>query len=96
MKKINGKELRRKIKSNTKLLDIDSIDDFKQSHILSSLNIPYDEADFVSQVRRAVPDRHEEIVLCSKPYNSRVVYLAAEKLEEEGYEKIYGRLFLAF
>lgn len=90
MKKINGKELRKKIISKTKLLDIDSIDDFKQSHISNSLNIPFDEVDFVSQVRRVIPNRNEEIVLCGKPYNARELYLAAEKLEEEGYDKIFS------
>jgi rhodanese-related sulfurtransferase len=90
MKKINGKELKRKINAKTKLLDIDSIDDYRQSHISHSLNIPYNEADFVSQVRKVIPNREEEIILCGKPYNSRELYLAAEKLEEEGYDNIYS------
>lgn len=90
MRKINGKQLKRKINLRIRVLFIDSSDEFKQSHISSSINIPYDHVDFVSRVRQIAPNRHEEIVLCSKPYNSREVCLAAEKLEEEGYDKVYS------
>ena len=90
MKRINGKELKKKIRSKTKLLDIDSRDDFRQCHILNSVNIPYDETDFISQVREIVPNRHDELVLCGKPYNSRELYMAIEKLEEIGYDKVFA------
>jgi rhodanese-related sulfurtransferase len=90
MKKINGKELKKKLADNIKLLDIDSIDVYRQSHILNSVNIPYNEVDLISKVVKLVPNRSDEIILCGKPYNIQELYLVAEKLEEEGYKNIYG------
>lgn len=90
MKKITGKELKKKIILNSKLLDLDRFDDFKQSHISNSINIPFDEIDFVSQVRKIVPNINQEVILCVKPYNAKELLLAAEKLEEEGYFNIYS------
>lgn len=90
MKNINGKELKIKLSSNIKLLDIDSHDVYRQSHIANSVNIPFDETDFISKVRKTVPNRSDEFILCGKPYNAQELHLVAEKLEEEGYQNIYG------
>lgn len=90
MKCIDGKELKNKLNSNTKLLDIDNHDIYCQSHIVNSVNIPHSKEDFLTQVRSIVPNIEDEIILCIKPYHAKELFLAAEMLEEEGYKYILG------
>lgn len=89
MKKINGKELRKKIKSKSVLVDVDSRDDYRQSHIANSVNVPYDDDQFTSKVLQAVPNRLDDVVVCSKPHKEKEAYMAAERLEEEGFNNLY-------
>jgi len=90
MKKIDGKELKKKIQAKSRLVDIDSPDEFKRSHIANSINIPYNEKDFVSKMKKTAPSHSDEVVLCSKPNNSKQAYSAGEKLEKEGYKNVYA------
>lgn len=89
MKKINGKELRRKIKLKSVLVDIDTKDDYRQSHIANSVNVPYDDDQFTSKVLQTVSNRSEDLIVCSKPHKAREAYMAAERLEEEGFDNLY-------
>ena len=86
IKNINIYELKRLIKNEDVLLiDTREANEYKKRRITGAINLEVDDAD---EILNICPDKNKKIVVyCSKGVRSIV---AAERLDELGYTKIYN------
>lgn len=90
MKRIDGKKVKELMESrNTKVIDVDSVADFKRSHIKGAVNIPHNDSDFVQKCKKQCSEKNQEMVLCGQEKVSRELTQLVNDLEKAGYQKVY-------
>ncbi|EEY80588.1 MULTISPECIES: rhodanese-like domain-containing protein [Streptococcus] len=77
---ISTAELEKRLKTNIKLLDVQTPSEYNRGHIKGALNIPLGQIDRYSQ------SKEEKLyVICHSGVRSR---LAAKKLKKKGYDVV--------
>lgn len=90
MKKIDGKKLKNLMESRSaKVIDVDSVADFKNSHIKGAVNIPHDDSEFFQKCKKQCSVKNQEMVLCGREKVSKELTQLVNDLEEAGYQKVY-------
>ncbi|MGM5483543.1 MAG: rhodanese-like domain-containing protein [Nanobdellota archaeon] len=72
------------------LINVLNKEGYKRFHIPGSINIPFEDINFINIIEKIIPDKKEVIVIYSADYNSSESEKAAETLEKYGYENVYN------
>ncbi len=90
MRTINAQELQRKMDGGDNFLLVNTLpaDDYPQTKIEGSVNIPQDKADFVQQVENRLGNMTDEVIVYCASEQCNSSEKAAEKLEQAGFENV--------
>ncbi|MBV1786650.1 rhodanese-like domain-containing protein [Marinobacterium sp. D7] len=62
---------------------------FEKQHIRTSINIPYENSDFIDTVESVAGDKDRKIVVYCANFDCPVSNKAADALEQAGFKSIY-------
>lgn len=71
------------------LINVLPVRDFNERHIRTSVNVPINDENFVSQVTAIVGDKQRKVVLYCKNFDCDASLEAAKTLEESGFTQVY-------
>jgi polyisoprenoid-binding protein YceI/rhodanese-related sulfurtransferase len=91
IRKITPQTLRQRMQNSQPLYLIDTLtgDHFERVHLSGADNACVFEVSFIDQVSALVAEKHAEIVLYGASDRSMEAVVAAEKLQREGYAKVF-------
>lgn len=89
MEEIMGRELKNHMKSRNVIpIDVNHGEDYKSEHFEGSINIAYDDPDFVQKVKEEFINHDQEMVICGTPDLSKQIDKVAKKLRNSGYPNV--------
>lgn len=71
------------------LINVLSPEQFNQQHIRTSVNIPLGDDNFVEKVNEVAGSKDREVVVYCASFDCDASEKAAEKLESEGFSRVY-------
>ncbi len=91
MKTISRNELKAKIDNShdVKVIEVLSPEYFQKQHLPGAINIPYNSDNFDQQIKEAVPDKEQPVVVYCANKECQASPKAAHKLDELGYSNVY-------
>lgn len=89
MTAINRDEAQQMVDSGeVKIIEVLPKDSFKDFHLPGAMNVPVGD-DFEANIQKAVPDKHEPVLVYCLDEDCDASPKAAEKMEELGYDRVY-------
>ena len=92
MKAISRDELKKMNEVDARdfvLINVLAPEYFKKKHIRTSVNVPVQDDDFVSQVERIAGDKNREVVVYCASFDCDASPKAAKKLEDAGFSHVF-------
>lgn len=89
MQTITREQLRHELDAPTNPLVIDVLPpkDYRESHLPSAINVPFG-TQFDQQIQRAVPDKHQRVVVYCRDTECTASEKAADAMERAGYSDV--------
>lgn len=91
MQTIGRQELKQMMDEKRDFVLIEALPEkaFREEHLPGAINIPNAADDFEEQVKKAVPDKDQEVVLYCANTDCPASPEAARKMEDMGYTHVY-------
>jgi len=92
MKAITRDELKKMNETDARdfvLINVLAPEHFNQQHIRTSVNVPVQSDDFVSQVERIAGDKNRDVVVDCASFDCDASPRAADKLDQAGFPHVF-------